>query len=316
MRSLRSVPWPWWFFALGLIWGCSFLFIKLGLDALTPVGVAFVRLAIGSATLLLIARATGTRLPRPGRIWLYLAAVALLFCAVPFTLFAWGETQVSSITAGIINACTPLATLVIVLLAFPDERPTRARIAGLLIGFVGVLVVVGAWEGIGGSELAGIVACIGAITCYGLAFPITRRHLVGSGNGPVSIATAQVTLGALFLLPVALVSTALGSPIVLGPPSAETLVGMLALGALGSGVAYVLNTHIIGVAGPSIASSVTYVTPVVAAAAGALVLSEPLTWHEPVGAAIVLLGVAISQGRIRLPGRLGARPEAEHEAAG
>jgi drug/metabolite transporter (DMT)-like permease len=315
MRSLRSVPWPWWFFALGLIWGCSFLFIKLGLEALTPVGVAFVRLSIGSATLLLIARATGTRLPRPGRIWLYLAAVALLFCAIPFTLFAWGETQVSSITAGIINACTPLATLVIVLLAFPDERPTRARIVGLLIGFVGVLVVVGAWEGIGGSELAGIVACIGAITCYGLAFPITRRHLVGSGNGPVSIATAQVTLAALVLLPVALVSTALGSPIVLGAPSAETLFGMLALGALGSGVAYVLNTHIIGVAGPSIASSVTYVTPVVAAAAGALVLSEPLTWHEPVGAAIVLLGVAISQGRIRLPGRLGTRPEVEREAA-
>jgi drug/metabolite transporter (DMT)-like permease len=315
MRSLRSVPWPWWFFALGLIWGCSFLFIKLGLEALTPVGVAFGRLAIGSATLLLIARATGTRLPRPGRIWLYLAAVALLFCAIPFTLFAWGETQVSSITAGIINACTPLATLVIVLLAFPDERPTRARIVGLLIGFVGVLVVVGAWEGIGGSELAGIVACIGAITCYGLAFPITRRHLVGSGNGPVSIATAQVTLAALFLLPVALVSTALGSPVVLGPPSGGTIVGMLALGALGSGVAYVLNTHIIGVAGPSIASSVTYVTPLVAAAAGALVLSEPLTWHEPVGAAIVLLGVAISQGRIRLPGRLGARPDVEREAA-
>jgi drug/metabolite transporter (DMT)-like permease len=90
---------------------------------------------------------------------------------------------------------------------------------------------------------------------------------------------------------------------------------MLALGALGSGVAYVLNTHIIGVAGPSIASSVTYVTPVVAAAAGALVLSEPLTWHEPVGAAIVLLGVAISQGRIRLARRLGAAPEVEREAA-
>ena len=301
MRSLRSVPWPWWFFALGLIWGCSFLFIKLGLEALTPVGVAFGRLAIGSVTLLLVARATGTRLPRARRTWGYLALVALLFCSIPFTLFAWGETQVSSILAGIINACTPLATLVIVLLAFPEERPTRQRIVGLAVGFVGVLIVVGVWEGIGAGELLGVLACIAAITCYGLAFPLTRRHLVNTGDGPVSIAAAQVTLAALFLLPVAVISTLLGSPIVTGPPSVATILGMLALGALGSGVAYVLNTHIVGVAGGTVASSVTYVTPLVSVAAGALLLAEPLNWHEPVGAAVVLLGVAISQGRIPLP---------------
>ncbi len=302
--SLRSVPWAWWFFALGLIWGCSFLFIKLGLEALTPVGVAFVRLAIGSATLLLVARVTGTRLPRARRTWGYLALVGLLFCSIPFTLFAWGETQVSSILAGIINACTPLTTLVIVLLAFPEERPTRERVIGLGVGFVGVLIVVGVWEGLGGNELLGVLACIGAITCYGLAFPLTRRHLVTTGDGPIAIAAGQVTVAALFLLPVAVVQTALGSPIVTGPPSPATILGMLALGGLGSGIAYVLNTHIVGVAGGTVASSVTYVTPLVSVAAGALVLAEPLNWHEPVGAAVVLLGVAISQGRIPLPAAL------------
>ena len=313
-RSLRSVPWPWWFFALGLIWGCSFLFIKLGLESLTPIGVAFGRLAIGSVTLLLIARATGTRLPRAPRTWGYLALVALLFCSIPFTLFAWGETQVSSILAGIINACTPLATLVVVLIAFPEERPTRQRVVGLSIGFLGVLVVVGVWEGIGGGEMLGVLACIAAIACYGLAFPLTRRHLVGTGDGPISIAAGQVTLGALFLLPVAIGSTLLGHPVATGPPSVETLVGMLALGALGSGVAYVLNTHIVGVAGGTVASSVTYVTPLVSVTAGALILAEPLNWHEPVGGVIVLLGVAISQGRIPLPGVLRSRPAVEPEA--
>lgn len=311
MRSLRSVPWPWWFFALGLIWGCSFLFIKLGLEALTPVGVAFGRLAIGSVTLLLIARATGTRLPRSRHTWGYLALAALLFCSIPFTLFAWGETQVSSILAGIINACTPLATLVIVLLAFPEERPTRERVVGLAIGFVGVLIVVGVWEGIGGGELLGVLACIAAIACYGLAFPLTRRHLVNTGDGPISIAAGQVTLATLFLLPVAVVSTLLGHPVVTGPPSAATVLAMLALGALGSGVAYVLNTHIVGVAGGTVASSVTYVTPLVSVAAGALLLAEPLTWHEPVGGAVVLLGVAISQGRIPLPAVLRSQPARE-----
>ena len=307
-RSLRSVPWPWWFFTLGLIWGSSFLFIKLGLESLTPVGVAFGRLAIGSVTLLLIARATGTRLPRARRTWGYLALVALLFCSIPFTLFAWGETQVSSILAGIINACTPLATLVVVLLAFPEERPTRERIVGLSIGFAGVLIVVGVWEGIGGGELLGVLACIGAIACYGLAFPLTRRHLVGTGDGPISIATGQVTLAALFLLPVVIASTLLGHPVITGPPSSATIAGMLALGALGSGVAYVLNTHIVGVAGGTVASSVTYVTPLVSVTAGALILAEPLNWHEPVGGIVVLLGVAISQGRIPLPAILRPRP--------
>ena len=303
-RSVRSIPWPWLFFALGLIWGCSFLFIKLGLEALTPVGVAFVRLVVGSVTLLTIVRVTGTSLPRSRKTWGYLALVGLLFCAIPFTLFAWGETQVSSILAGIINACTPLATLVVVLAAFPEERPTRQRIVGLVIGFVGVLIVVGVWEGLGGGELLGVLACIAAITCYGLAFPLTRRHLVRTGDGPIAIAAGQVTLAALFLVPVVAVEWALGSPFVTAPPSATTVLGMLALGGLGSGVAYVLNTHIVSVAGGTVASSVTYVTPLVSVAAGALLLAEPLNWHEPVGGAVVLLGVAVSQGRIPLPAPL------------
>ena len=303
-RSVRSIPWPWLFFALGLIWGCSFLFIKLGLEALTPVGVAFVRLVIGSVTLLTIVRVTATSLPRSRKTWGYLAIVGLLFCSIPFTLFAWGETQVSSILAGIINACTPLATLVVVLAAYPEERPTRQRVIGLLVGFVGVLIVVGVWEGLGGGELLGVLACIAAITCYGLAFPLTRRHLVGTGDGPIAIAAGQVTLAALFLVPVVAVEWALGSPFVTAPPSATTVLGMLALGGLGSGVAYVLNTHIVSVAGGTVASSVTYVTPLVSVAAGALLLAEPLNWHEPVGGAVVLLGVAVSQGRIPLPAPL------------
>jgi len=146
------------------------------------------------------------------------------------------------------------------------------------------------------------------------AFPLTRRHLGGTGDGPISIAAGQVTLAALFLLPVVVVETLLGNPVVTGPPSASTILGMLALGALGSGIAYVLNTHIVGVAGSNVASSVTYVTPLVAVAAGALLLSEPLNWHEPLGAAVVLLGVAISQGRIPLPAFLRVKSTEAAEA--
>jgi drug/metabolite transporter (DMT)-like permease len=301
IRSFRSLPWQVSFLALGAIWGCSFLFIKLGLQSFTPVEVAFGRLAIGAPTLLAVARLTGTPLPRRRATWRHLAVAALLFCSIPFTLFAWGETQVSSILAGIINACTPLATLAVTLAAFPEERPTRARIAGLAIGFAGALVVIGAWDGMAGGELAGALACVGAICCYGIAFPYTRRHLIGAGEGPIGIATGQVVLGALFLLPVVVAQAALGGGAVTMPISGGTIGGMLALGALGSGVAYVLNTRIVMIAGGTVASSVTYVTPLFAVAAGVLLLGEPLSWHQPVGGAVVLLGVAVAQGRIRLP---------------
>jgi drug/metabolite transporter (DMT)-like permease len=110
MRSSRARPWQVSFLALGAIWGCSFLFIKLGLQSLTPVQVAFGRVAIGAITLLGIARLTRTALPRSARTWRHLSVTALLFCSLPFTLFAFGETHVSSILAGIINAATPLTT--------------------------------------------------------------------------------------------------------------------------------------------------------------------------------------------------------------
>lgn len=313
MQMLRAAPWQLWFLALAAIWGCSFLFIKLGLQSFTPFQVAFGRVAIGALTLLLIARATGTRLPRDRRTWGHLAVVGLLFCSVPFTLIAYAETQVSSILAGLINATTPLMTLVVVLAAFPAQRPSRDRIAGLGVGFLGVLVVVGAWNGLGGGELLGVLACLAATLSYGIAWPYTRRHLSHLPEGPIAIATAQVSLGALYLVPVVAVTTLADGGGVTWPLGTDTLVGMLALGALGSGIAYVLSNHLVIEAGATVASSVTYAAPLVAVAAGSLLLAEPLAWHQPVGGLIVLAGVAITQGRIRLPAprraMLAARPD-------
>jgi len=304
MRPIHGIPWQVSFMALGLIWGCSFLFIKLGLQSFSPVGVAFGRLAIGAVVLLFLARWTGTRLPRARSTWRHLAVVALLFCSVPFTLFAYGETHVSSIVAGIINAVTPLTTLMVVLVAFPEERPTRERIAGLAIGFVGVLVVLGVWEGLGGGEIVGVLACVAAVCCYGIAFPYTRRHLAATGESPIALATGQVLLGAAFLVPVVVATEALGGSTMATPIHTSTLLGMVALGALGSGIAYILNTQIVLAAGSTTASAVTYMTPLVAVSVGSLLLGEPLSWHQPMGAIVVLLGVAVTQGRIRMPERL------------
>jgi drug/metabolite transporter (DMT)-like permease len=225
--------------------------------------------------------------------------------AIPATLFAYGETQVSSVLAGIINATTPLATLTVVLLAYREEHVTRARVAGLGIGFVGVLVVIGVWQGLGSSDLLGIGACLGAVACYGIGYPYTRRHLASLPEGPISMATGQVAVGALVLVPIAALATGPGIA-----PTPDALLAMLGLGVLGSGVAYALSYRIVAVAGSTTTSTVTFVTPLVAVVVGTVFLSEPITWHEPVGAAIVLLGVAVSQGRLPI-----RRSDPAHEAA-
>lgn len=229
--------------------------------------------------------------------WRHLFVVAVLLNSVPFTLFAFGETHISSALAGIINGATPLATLLAVLAAFPEEKPTRERVAGLLVGFAGVLVVVGIWRGLGSSQVLGVGACVAAICCYGLAFPYARRYLTGAGS-PLALATGQVTFAALQLLPAAALTRVTAGPLV---PSAVW--AMFALGCLGSGVAYVLNFTVVAAAGGTTASTVTYLTPLVAVIAGAAFLSEHLVWNQPIGAAIVIAGAATAQGRLRLPPR-------------
>jgi drug/metabolite transporter (DMT)-like permease len=137
------LPWQVSFVLLATTWGCSFWWIKLGLEYLSPIEVAFARLSLGALALLLTCAITKTPLPRRRSTWRHLAVVAVLLNSVPFALFAYGETHVSSILAGLINAMTPLATVAVLLIAFPEERPTRERLIGLVLGFPGVLVVLG-----------------------------------------------------------------------------------------------------------------------------------------------------------------------------
>jgi len=293
-RRFPSLPWQLSFLILAATWGCSFWWMKLGLEVLAPVQVAFVRLAIGAAALLLVSALTGVRLPRKLSTWRHLFVVAMLVNSVPFTLFAYGETHISSVLAGIINAATPLTTIAVILMAFPEEKPTVERAVGLLVGFVGILVVVGVWQGLGSGEWTGVAACLGAVTCYGVAFPYTRRHLAGLPESGVALATGQVMCAAVVLLPLGVAAGPLHGPI-----TVEPVLGMLGLGALGSGIAFVLNYQIVRAAGPSTASTVTYLTPLFAIAVGSAFLGETVAWHEPIGGLVVLLGVAVAQGRVR-----------------
>lgn len=280
------------YLALGLVWGCSFIFIKLGLEFLTPFGVAFVRCALGAITLLIVVKLMKIDLPKEKSTWYKLWVVAMLLNVAPGILFAYAQLHVTSVLAGIINATTPLATLVVMLIAFREEKLKAEQIYGLLLGGLGVMVVLGIWQGIGDNQLTGVIALLIAVTCYGISFPYSKRNIIPLGLKPEAAATTQLIMAAITLLPFYLydgISQDNYRPV--------NIFAMLALGILGSGFAYIWNFSIIAAAGSSIASSVTYLTPVVAVFVGWLFLGEVIVWHEPVGALLVILGAAVSQGR-------------------
>ncbi len=295
MSKSKSQSWLVLYIALGIVWGCSFIFIKLGLEFLTPFGVAFGRCALGALALLVFLKVKNLSIVRDRAMIGHLWVVALLLNVIPGIFFAWAETEVTSILAGIINAVTPLMTLIAIILVTRNERPTTPQIVGLLLGFLGVLTVLGAWQGLGDNPLWAILVLLAAVTCYGFSFPYSRRFILPANLEPEVMAATQVSLAALTLLPLFLIDGIAEDNYQVGP-----VLAMVALGVFGSGFAYIWNFTIMRAAGSAIASSVTYVTPLVAVIVGLIFLQEKLHWYEPVGACIVLLGAAIAQGRIRL----------------
>lgn len=285
--------WHLQFVLLAAIWGLSFVFIKIGDGGLAPLQVALGRMVFGSAVLIAVLAVRRESLPRDPRTWGHLAVAALLLNAVPFSLFAYGELRVSSVMAGIWNATTPLLTLPVAMLVLRDERLTRARAAGLAVGFAGVLVVLGIWRGFGGGDTAGSLLCLAAGGSYALGFPYARRNLAGRPESALALSAAQLLCGTAEL--------ALITPFLTGPPTAVTpqvVASVIALGALGTGIAYVLSYSIIRDAGATVASTVTYLIPVFFTVAGVLLLHEPLSWNQPIGALIVIAGAALSHGSL------------------
>ena len=295
MSKSKSQSWLGLYIALGIVWGCSFIFIKLGLEFLTPFGVAFGRCALGALALLIYLKFKGMSLVRDRKMIGHLWVVALLLNVIPGIFFAWAETEVTSILAGIINAVTPLMTLIAIIVVSRNEPPTKPQVIGLLIGFLGVLTVLGAWKGLGDNPLWAILVLLAAVTCYGFSFPYSRRYILPAQLAPEVMAATQVSLGAITLLPLFLIDGIAKDEYRIGP-----VLAMIALGVFGSGFAYIWNFTIMRAAGSAIASSVTYVTPVVAVVVGLIFLQEKLPWYEPVGAVVVLFGAAIAQGRIPL----------------
>jgi drug/metabolite transporter (DMT)-like permease len=285
---------------LAVIWGFSFLLIKVAVRVFAPPQIAFVRVLLGFAVVGTIMALRGERLP-PGRhLWMHLAVAALLMNVIPFTLLGFGEQRISSVDAGLWNAATPLLTLPATFWLIPAERPDRRRIAGVVAGFFGVLLLLGATPQLTGRTLAGQAMCLAAACSYGVGFPYSRRFLASSGLPPVALAGGQLCCATAALAAIVVPTTSMPAAL-----SAQAVLSVGLLGAAGTGLAYILSFTIVQRAGATVGSTVTYVVPVCSTVAGVTLLGERLTAGDVVGAIVILAGAALARGRRGPPARRG-----------
>jgi drug/metabolite transporter (DMT)-like permease len=279
---------------LALIWGSAFLWIKLADRGFSPVEVTLARLVLGAGVLFVIVAARREHVPRSVLAWAHIAVAALFANAVPYPLFAVAEQHVPSSTAGIINATTPLWTAVLAPAVRHQKAMTSWQAAGLIVGFAGAVLIFTPWNSAAGLTSAGGVECLAASISYAVSYIYMDKYLARRGIGPVVLSACQLLAAALMLV-IALAVVGVRTPHL----TAESVAAVAVLGIIGTGFAYVLNYQIITSEGATIASTVTYLLPVVAIVLGVLVLGESVTAIVLVGIALVLAGVALTRRRVK-----------------
>ncbi len=286
------------FLGMAVVWGSSFFFIKIALEGVSFSQVVWARLVLGGLTLGIVVLVTRQRLPREGVVWLHFTVIALLNCVIPHLAFSWAEQYVSSGLASIYNAVTPIMTVILATLAFRVEKLGGGKVFGVVLGILGVIVIIGPWKGMLGGDLFGQLACLIAALSYGVSYGYVRKFL---SHRPIPGATfAFVNIGIAGAIMLALTPLVAWQPVQLDPAIVASL---LALGVLGTGFAYIWNINVLRAWGPTTASTVTYLIPVVGVLLGVLVLGEKFSWNEPLGALLVLVGIVFTQQRIRFPRR-------------
>jgi drug/metabolite transporter (DMT)-like permease len=288
MRSWASLV---RFVSLALVWGSSFLWIKIALGGLSPIQITLIRLILGAAVIVTLAIVTHAGLPKGWRAWAMMLVPALFGSALPFTLFAVGELSVDSGIAGVMNSTTPLWALLITVAIGTERNLGVLRTVGLLAGFAGTLVIFAPWQSAGVASWGALVCLVGAIS-YAVSYAYIGRNLSGKLSS-VTLSASQLT-GGVVLVAIAMPFTGGLDPVHLsiGPVIAVTI-----LGVMGTGVAFVLNNRLIEDEGVVLATSVGYLIPIVSVLLGVFFLHEELNVRILIGMVVVLAGVALSRRR-------------------
>jgi drug/metabolite transporter (DMT)-like permease len=275
---------------LSLLWGGSFLFVELALSGLPPLTIVWGRVALAATLLWGVMRVTGAAVP-PREVWPALLVMGFLNNAVPFTLFVLAQGQITGALASVLNATTPLFTVLVAHLATTDERVTAVKLAGVSLGFAGVLAMMV------GERLAGAVpamaACLGAALSYAVA-SVWGRRFRHAGLAPMVTACGQVTASTALITPLWL---AVDQPWQMGWPDSGAVMAVVGLAALSTALAYLLYFRILASSGATAISLVTFLIPLSAAALGWAVLGERLEPRHLAGLALILAGLALIQWR-------------------
>ena len=280
---------------LALIWGAAFLFIGVAVRHVPPLTYVWLRLAIAATAMWAFLRWKGIALDLPRSAWGSILLLALLNNALPFTLFGWGQTHIASGLASILNATTPIWGVVVAHLFTRDERLTPLKLAGVLLGFGGVALMIGPslLTNLGSSALAQL-ACVTASLCYALA-AVWARRFRKQGLSPLTVTTAQLTAGAVMMLPLALV---VDQPWTMAMPPLTAWGSIVALAVVCSAFGYVLYFRLIDSSGATNALLVTLLVPPVAILLGTLFLAEVLAPQDFAGLGLIALGLAAIDGRL------------------
>ncbi len=293
-QSMGFVEWA-MLLTLSVLWGGSFFFIGVAVADLPTLTIVVLRVGLAAIVLWTIVLLMGRTVPKGRAVWGAFFGMGLLNNVVPFGLIVWGQQTIASGLASILNATTPLFTVVIAALLLADERASPLKLVGVAVGFLGVIVMIGldALSGLGAGVLAQ-VAVLGGALSYAFAGVFGRRFK-RLGVDPIVTAAGQVTASTLILAPAALM---VDQPWMLAAPSAITWASIVALAVLSTACAYILYFQILQRAGATNLLLVTFLIPVSAILLGALVLGERLGWVHALGMALIGLGLAAIDGRL------------------
>lgn len=276
---------------LSSLWGPSFLFIKVAVEHVEPFTITVFRVGIAALLLYTVLKFKKINLPEFGKIWKHFAVMAVFGSGLPFALFNIGEQYVSSSLAAILNGTVPLFTLIIAHFATKNDRLTKAKFYGAIIGFVGLLILVApSLIGVKATFL-GIIAILAATTSYAIGFVYSKKHIIGIK--PLVASTSQLFLATLFLLPLSLIFENPSS--IISAPN-KAILSILGLSILGTAFAFIIFYKIIEVTSATYLSMVNYIVPIFGVILGIVVLGERLSWNSALGCLVILIGVMIANG--------------------
>ncbi len=292
-KSMTASQWA-TLLTLSLLWGASFFFIGVAVKSLPVFTIVVARVAIAALILNLALHFSGMRMSLDLRLWGLFFAMAFINNAVPFSLISWSQSHIPSGLAAIVNATTPLFTVIVAHAFTSDERMTSGRLAGVVTGLAGVATMIGldALETLG-INIAAQIASLCAALCYASAAVFGRRFHQMSVS-PLETATGQVTAASIMLIPVMLV---VDQPWTLPMPGSGTIAALLAVAALSTALAYILYFRLLATAGATNVLLVTFLVPVVAILLGTAFLGEVLAPQHLLGMALIGLGLAAIDGR-------------------